>query len=110
MKKTDYLIIGGGIIGSSIARALALRRRGKITVLDKESSLGKHASGRNSGVIHSGINQKPESLKARMCVEGSRRLREYCRAKCIPMNECGTLVVARNQKELGVLEELLRMG
>jgi len=105
-----YVVIGGGIVGTAIARELASRKAGKIVVLEKEPSLGRHASGRNSGVIHSGINQKPGSLKARMCLEGSRRLREFCRRRGVPMNECGTLVVARDQAELGVLERLLRMG
>lgn len=105
-----FVIIGGGIIGTTIALELARRGAGSVTVLEKESSLGRHASGRNSGVIHSGINQKPGSLKARMCVEGSRRLREYCREKKVPMAECGTLVTARRPEEIKVLERLLEMG
>ena len=104
-----FILIGGGIIGSTIALELA-KRGEKITVLEKEEKLGLHQSGRNSGVIHSGINQKPGTLKAKMCVEGSRRLREYCRAHGIPMIERGTLVIARNEKEMGVLEELFKRG
>ena len=107
---THYVVIGGGIIGSAIARELGLRGTGKVTVLEKESSVGRHASGRNSGVIHSGINQKPGSVKARMCVEGNRRLREYCVKHAVPMQECGTLVVARQESELPVLDKLLAMG
>lgn len=105
-----FVIIGSGIIGSSIARELARRKLGQVTVLEKEASLGRHASGRNSGVIHSGINQKPGSLKARMCLEGSRRLRAFCRERGVPMNECGTLVVARNEAETQVLRRLLELG
>lgn len=105
-----YVIVGGGIIGTTIALELARRKAGAITILEKEASLGKHASGRNSGVIHSGINQKPGSLKARMCLEGSRRLREYCRKRNVPMDECGTLVVSRNAEQTSVLERLLAMG
>ncbi len=105
-----FIIVGGGIIGVTLARALALREAGEITVLEKETSLAQHASGRNSCVIHSGINQKPGTLKARMCVEGSRLMRQYCRQKDVPMNECGTLVVARTQDELKQLETLLEMG
>jgi len=104
------VIIGAGIIGTTLGRALALRKSANITILEKESSAGQHQSGRNSGVIHSGINQKPGSMKARMCVEGSRLLREYCRKKKIPMQECGTLVSARTEKECCVLEKLLEMG
>lgn len=103
-------IIGGGVIGLSLARELALRKFGNITVLEKEDHLGAHASGRNSGVIHSGINQKKGSLKARFCLEGSRLLRDYCRSNAVPMNECGTLVIARNPAEQSVLDQLLEMG
>ena len=105
-----FAIIGGGIIGTAIGLSLARNRAGDITILEKESGLGRHASGRNSGVIHSGINQKPGSLKAAMCVEGSRRLREYCRKKAVPMVECGTLVVAKNQEEITTLERMRDMG
>jgi len=104
------VIIGGGIIGTTIARALAKRKAGPVTVIEKEPALGLHQSGRNSGVIHSGINQKPGTMKARMCVEGSRLLREYCRRKKIPMTECGTLVSARTPEETATLEKLLEMG
>ncbi len=110
MKHYDYLVIGGGVIGTSIARALQQRKVGKVGLLEKEERIGLHASGRNSGVIHSGINQKPGTLKARFCLEGSRRLREYCREHRIPMEECGTLVTARNPKELATLEKLLEMA
>ena len=104
-----FAIIGSGIIGSTVALELA-KHGAKVTVFEKEKSLGAHASGRNSGVIHSGINQRPGSLKAKMCVEGSRRLREYCRSRGVPMVECGTLVIARNESELKVLETLLKWG
>ncbi len=105
-----FCIIGGGVIGASIGLSLAKRKAGEVTILEKESGLGAHASGRNSGVIHSGINQKPGSLKAKMCLEGSRRLREYCKKRQIPMSECGTLVVARSPREIEVIEKLLQMG
>ncbi len=105
-----YIVIGGGIIGSAIALELGRRQAGEVTVLEKESAVGRHASGRNSGVIHSGINQKPGSMKARMCLEGSRRLREYCSRKGVPMLECGTLVVARHEKEMAVVDRLLSLG
>ena len=105
-----YVIIGGGIIGTAIGLTLARKSAGRVTILEKEISLGQHASGRNSGVIHSGINQKPGSLKAQMCLEGSRHLRDYCRRRGVPMVECGTLVVARDQKDVDVLEQLLAMG
>ncbi len=105
-----YVIVGGGVIGTTIGLALARKKAGEITILEKENSIGQHASGRNSGVIHSGINQKPGSLKAKMCLEGSRRLREYCQQRRVSMVECGTLVVARDAKDLEVLERLKEMG
>lgn len=103
-------VIGAGIIGSTLSLALARRGVGPITVFEKEPEAGCHSSGRNSGVIHSGINQKPGSLKARFCVEGSRLLREFCRAHSVPMKECGTLVVATESREIPVLERLMEWG
>jgi L-2-hydroxyglutarate oxidase len=110
LNRYDYIIIGGGIIGSSIARELASRGKGTVLVLDKEPALGLHASGRNSGVLHSGINQKPGSLKARMAVTGNRLAREFCKTHGVRMEECGTLVVGRDQPELDVLNTLMEMG
>lgn len=109
--KTDFLVIGGGVIGLSIARALRERYPAeRITVLEKERAVGLHASGRNSGVLHAGFYYTADSLKARLCREGNRRLREYIKAKGLPLNECGKLVVARNAAELPQLDELLRRG
>ena len=105
-----FVIIGAGIIGSAVARELAGRSRGEVTVLEKETRLGEHASGRNSGVLHSGINQRPGTLKARMCVEGNRRARSFCREHGVNMEECGTLVVARNEREEEALRHLLDLG
>jgi len=110
--KDPYVIIGLGIIGATIAREIRRQGLGDVIVLEKELYFGEHASGRNSGVIHSGINQDPEKkkLKADMCVEGSRMLREYCKTKGVPFNECGTLVIARNKKDEQTLDTLLEWG
>jgi L-2-hydroxyglutarate oxidase LhgO len=75
-------------------------------VIEKESSPGLHASGRNSGVLHAGVYYKAGTLKARLCVEGNRRMREYCLAKSIPLNENGKVIVARSPEELQSLREL----
>lgn len=108
---TDFLVLGGGIIGLSVARALKQRHpEQSITLLEKERALGLHASGRNSGVLHAGFYYTADSLKARFCRDGNRRLREYIKTKNIPLNECGKLVVTRNAAELPQLEELLRRG
>lgn len=106
----EIVVIGAGVIGISVARELALRGAGRVTVIEKEAASGLHASGRNSGVIHSGINQKPGSRKARFCVEGSRKLREFCVRRKVPMDVCGTLVAATEPGETAVLEQLLQWG
>lgn len=105
-----YLIVGAGIIGSAIAREFSRRGVGPVAVLEKEAEIGLHASGRNSGVLHSGINQKPGSVKARLAVEGNHRSRDFCREHGVACEVCGTLVVSRSARELAVLEKLLEMG
>lgn len=70
----DVIVIGGGVIGCAVARATLLQQPGlRVCLIEKESGLGEHQSGRNSGVVHVGYNQKPGSLKAKFVVEGSRR-------------------------------------
>jgi L-2-hydroxyglutarate oxidase len=111
MKKYDFVVIGSGIIGLTVAHALKHRKLdAKIIVLDKEAGEAKHASGRNSGVLHAGFYYTADSLKAKFTVDGSRAMKAYCRAKGLLMNECGKLVVAQNEFELGQLDELLKRG
>ena len=108
---TDFLIIGGGIIGVSVARELRrVHPKASVVVLEKEPLLGLHASGRNSGVLHAGFYYTADSLKARFTREGNQVLREYCMSKGLPLNECGKLVVARNEADLPQMDELLRRG
>ena len=94
------------MIGVSIARELRRRHRAKVIVIEKETSAGQHASGRNSGVLHAGVYYKAGTLKARLCIEGNRRMREYCRIKGIPLNDNGKVIVARTAAELPALREL----
>jgi L-2-hydroxyglutarate oxidase LhgO len=75
-------------------------------VIEKEPSSGLHASGRNSGVLHAGVYYKAGTLKARLCVDGNSRMREYCRTKNIPLNDRGKVIVARSADELLALREL----
>lgn len=100
--KVDYLIIGGGVIGLTLA--LALRTRlpsATITVVEAEPVLGAHGSGRNSGVLHSGIYYPPESLKARMCASGAAAMRDYCRSRNLPLLPLGkVLVPTRTEDDL----------
>jgi L-2-hydroxyglutarate oxidase len=107
----DALIVGAGVTGVAIARALSLKNpTWQIAVVEKEAAVAYHTSGRNSGVVHPGFNPKPGSLKAQFCVEGNRRLREFCHAAGVPFRDVGMLVVARNSNEIGTLEELYRRG
>ncbi len=104
----DFLVIGGGIIGISIARELKSRNRDSIIcVLEKEHQCGLHASGRNSGILHAGFYYTADSLKARFTKEGNQRLTEYCKVKNLTLKKCGKLVVAQNESELVWLEELM---
>ncbi len=105
-KGYDFLIIGAGVIGVSIARELRRRFRGRVLVIDKESQAGLHASGRNSGVLHAGVYYKAQTLKARFCVEGNRRMKAYCLEKQLPMNTQGKVIVTKNESELKSLVEL----
>jgi len=107
----DLVIVGGGVIG--ITLALELKRRlpsSRIALLEKEPAVGAHASGRNSGVLHAGFYYTADSLKARFCREGNRDLRAYILDKGLPFNPCGKLVVAQNESELPALDELARRG
>ncbi len=111
MQTCDFLIIGGGVIGLSIARELHRRRTdAHVVLIEKEPSCGAHASGRNSGVLHAGFYYTPDSLKAKFTRLGNERLTAYCEEKRIPLNKCGKLVVAKDASDLPSLDELLRRG
>ena len=111
MKPIDYLVIGGGIIGVNMALHLKRRNPGaSICVVDKEPELGLHGSGRNSGVVHSGFYYTANSLKARFTRDGNTAMKNYIRDRKIPLNECGKLVVAKDESELSTLDELLKRG
>ncbi|MBP6343048.1 MAG: L-2-hydroxyglutarate oxidase [Candidatus Omnitrophica bacterium] len=111
MRKYDYLIIGSGIMGLTIASTIReLNPKASIVVLDKEKGEAYHASGRNSGVLHAGFYYTADSLKAKFTVDGNRAMKAYCRRKGLLINECGKLVVASNADELEKLHELERRG
>ncbi len=99
-ERFDYCIIGAGIVGLATARALIRRfPRARILLLEKEDRIGLHQTGRNSGVIHSGIYYKPGSLKARLCREGERRTKAFCHDHGIPFEARGKLIVATSAQE-----------
>jgi len=105
--KFDFIIIGAGIMGLSIARELKKRHpNSKIALLEKESVLGLHSSGRNSGVLHSGIYYKENSIKAKVCVEGARELADYCFEFKLPIQKIGKLIIPTNQNETKYLDLL----
>lgn len=106
---TDFLVLGGGIIGLAVARELRRRHPDQqVTLVEKESSVGQHASGRNSGVLHAGFYYSADSLKARFCRDGNKALREYILSRKLSLNPCGKLVVARSAADLPQLDELQR--
>ena len=111
MNNTDFLIIGGGVIGLSIARILKKRLSdSRVTLIEKEEGVGFHGSGRNSGVLHAGFYYSSDSLKAKFTRTGNQRLTEYCESRGLKINKCGKLVVAKNEEELQRLNELLERG
>lgn len=104
-------IVGGGIVGLAAALALSERLPGRsLVLLEKELSLGRHQTGHNSGVIHSGVYYKPGSLKASLCLKGGRLMAEFCAKHGIPVKRCGKVIVALTQAELPRLQELHRRG
>ena len=109
--RSDFLIIGAGIIGMSVAKAL-LRKYpdGKITILEKEPDVAFHSSGRNSGVLHAGFYYTADSLKAKFTRDGNRALREYCEKNGLGINRCGKVVVTKDESELEALHELEYRG
>jgi len=107
----DIAVVGGGIVGLATTRELLLRRPNlRIANVEKENAWSRHQTGRNSGVIHSGIYYKPGSLKAKLCVEGRKLAWEYCDAKGIEYKPVGKLIVATDESELGRLDDLWARG
>ena len=107
----DIAVVGGGLIGLATTYALLTKRPGfRVAVLEKETALAEHQSGRNSGVIHSGLYYPPESLKAKLCRAGRDALLRFAEERSIPYELTGKLVVALDPSEFGRLEELERRG
>ena len=107
----DIAFVGGGILGLAAACELHAPPPGaSVVVLEREQAVAQHQTGHNSGVVHAGIYYVPGSLKARLCVEGARELYDYCEERGIPFERRGKLIVARDDGELGRLDELERRG
>ena len=98
MDRVECVVVGAGIVGLAVARALALAGR-EVVILEAEDAIGTHTSSRNSEVIHAGIYYPEGSLKARACVEGRRRLYAYCEDHGVPFRRCGKLIVASSEAQ-----------
>ena len=106
-KSCEVLIVGGGMVGLCIAHQLLERKIArKIIIIDKEKELGKHSSGRNSGVLHAGLYYKPGTVKGEVCVSGAKRLRAWVEKRKLPLNPCGKVIVP-TRKDLDCQLELL---
>lgn len=110
-QSTDLAIVGGGIVGLATALALGeAHPRLRLLLLEKEDRIATHQTGHNSGVIHSGIYYKPGSLKARTCVEGARRMKQFCDTHGIKWEACGKVIVATDEAELPRLQTIYERG
>src|SRR3712207_2376605 len=107
MEDVDCVVVGAGVVGLAVARALALAGR-EVIVLEAAEAIGTETSSRNSEVIHAGIYYPHDSLKARLCVAGKEALYAYCRERGVPHRRCGKLIVATSVEQLATLEDLRR--
>jgi len=105
MEPVDCIVIGAGVVGLAVARALALAGR-EVVVVEAEDAIGTHTSSRNSEVIHAGIYYAPGSLKARLCVPGRQALYRYCESRGVAHRRCGKLIVATSDAQRPALEKL----
>lgn len=105
----DFLIVGAGIVGLTVARELKQRHpQCSIVILEKEPDIGKHASGRNSGVMHSGVYYGNTTLKAKVCTTGARRMREFAAEHGIACDKSGKVIIATSERDLPTVERLLK--
>ena len=108
MRAADLLVVGGGVVGLTTALEWKRRRPAdRVVVLEKEPAVARHASGRNSGVLHAGLYYPPGSLKATFARDGNARMARYCRERGLPIRRNGKLVVATRPSELAALDRIL---
>src|SRR5918998_6155906 len=105
----QVLVIGAGVVGLAVARALALRGH-EVIVAEKANAIGSGISSRNSEVIHAGMYYPAGSLRARHCVGGRRMLYAFCRSHGVPHAKCGKLIVATNDLEQAKIEGIYEQG
>jgi L-2-hydroxyglutarate oxidase len=105
----DFLIVGAGIVGLTVARELNLRHPlSKIIILEKEPNIGVHASGRNSGVLHSGVYYGSDTMKAKVCSTGAARMREFAAEHGISCDRSGKVIIATTERDLVTINRLLK--
>ncbi len=109
MEQVDTVVIGAGVVGLAVARALAMAGR-EVIVLEAENAIGTHTSSRNSEVIHAGIYYPKGSLKARLCVAGRQQLYAYCADHGVSHQRCGKLIVATSPTQIAQLDKILAQG
>ncbi len=107
MEQVDSVVIGAGVVGLAVARALAISGR-EVVIVEAEAAIGSGTSARNSEVMHAGLYSPPDWLKTQLCIEGRRLLYPYCEAHGITHRRCGKLVVATNAEQVNALERLAR--
>jgi L-2-hydroxyglutarate oxidase LhgO len=105
--RVDAVVVGAGVVGLAVARALVLAGRG-VVILEAEGAIGTHTSSRNSEVVHAGLYYPQGSLKARTCVQGRQRLYAYCSERGVPHRRCGKLIVATDAAQVDELEAVRR--
>ncbi|MDF1757365.1 MAG: L-2-hydroxyglutarate oxidase [Legionellaceae bacterium] len=105
----DFIIIGAGILGLSVARELKMQYpKAKIAIIEKESEIGLHASGRNSGIMHAGIYYKSDSLKAKFCLNGARAMMAYCDEHNLPIDRIGKIILPTKSSDEGMINTLYK--
>jgi len=109
MFKVEYIIVGAGIVGLTIARELLIKKKkATILILEKENDVGFHSSGRNSGVLHSGIYYSKDSLKAKVCSSGANLMADYCSKNKLPIKKTGKVIVPVKKKDDVILDRLIQ--
>src|SRR3972149_5930448 len=111
MQRSDLIIIGGGIVGLATAYRFLERFPGKtVTVLEKEAEVARHQTGRNSGVLHSGVYYRPGSLRAQNCRTGKEEMEAFCQREQLPYERCGKVIVATRETEFPQLDKIITNG
>jgi glycerol-3-phosphate dehydrogenase len=109
MKQFDIIIIGGGAVGCAIAYTLG-KYDARVALLERNPDVAMGTSGKNSAVVHAGVNNKPGSLMAKLCVEGNKRFEELCKTLDVPYKKCGKLIVGFNEEDMAVIDAILEDG